>query len=80
MRSISAICIKANNTSTSSTLSIIVNVHTCGFELIGFECSIIPVVLQSATLTKGVVKGKRTSTHSFHLWVAANSIGTLPVC
>jgi len=37
-------------------------------------------MLQSATLAKGVVTGKRTSTHSHHPWIAAISTGTVPFC
>jgi hypothetical protein len=37
-------------------------------------------MLQSATLAKGVVTGKRTSTHSHHPWIAAISIAILPLC
>jgi hypothetical protein len=37
-------------------------------------------MLQSATLAKGAVTGKRTSTHSCHPWIAAISTATLPFC
>jgi hypothetical protein len=55
-------------------------VHTCGLELINLACRSNPSMLQSATLAKGAVTGKRTSTHSCHPWIAAISTATLPFC
>jgi hypothetical protein len=37
-------------------------------------------MLQSAILAKGAVTGKRISTHSWHPFIAAISIGTRPFC